>query len=131
MDEMLQKIRGIYFDSLGRKAYTTRMRSDMGKMEMECIGKALNRGHVPTVHVDDKLSSFMTCAQCDMMGSMTHEEGSSGNILEVNCGTKVSTTNLEQAWDQAEDPYKYQVEARLFDDDLPDGEETRGPLARY
>lgn len=129
MDEIVEKIKQVYFDSIGKRAYTARIRSDMGKMEMECIGRALNRGHVPKVHIDGKLSSFMTCDQCDMMGSMTHEEGSSGSILEVNCGTKISISDPERAWDQAEDPYKYQVEARIFDEDVPNEQEARLPVS--
>lgn len=115
-----KKYRDMYFDSLGKKAYTARIRSKMGEMELIAMQKAHEHGHTPRVHVDNKISSFLTCDKCDMMGSVTSDEGTSGSILEVQCGTTISFADPERAWDQAEDPYKYQVEARLFDEDLSD-----------
>lgn len=109
-----EEIRQAYHDSLGKKSYTTRARSDIGKVEMRALGKALRMGHKALVHVDNTRSSFLACSECDIMGSVTHDEGMSGSILEVECGTKISTRDPESAWDQAEDPYKYQVEADLF-----------------
>jgi hypothetical protein len=111
----------MYFDSIGKRAYTTRIQSDMGQMEMESIRKAHSLGHVPRVHIDNKISSFLTCMTCDMMGSVTSDEGTSGSILEVKCGTSISISDPERAWDQAEDPFKYQVESFLLDEDLPNG----------
>jgi hypothetical protein len=67
----------MYFDSIGKRAYTTRIQSDMGQMEMESIRKAHSLGHVPRVHIDNKISSFLTCMTCDMMGSVTSDEGTS------------------------------------------------------
>lgn len=115
-----KQYRDLYFESLGKKAYTSRIQSRMGIMEMESIGKAYNKGHDPRVHIDSKISSFLTCTKCDMMGSVTSDEGTSGSILEVECGTKISISDPERAWDQAEDPYKFQVEARVFNEELSD-----------
>ena len=119
-DVGIEEIRQAYHDSLGKRRYTIRSRSDLGKLEMAALGKAQEMGHMASVHVDNTRSSFLACTECDMMGSVTIDEGISGSILEVECGTKISFSDPERAWDQAEDPYKYQVEARVFDEELPD-----------
>lgn len=113
-----KEYKDMYFDSLGKRAYTTRIQSEMGRMEMSSISKAHSLGHRPKVHIDNKISSFITCSTCDMMGSVTSDEGTSGSILEVKCGTPISISDPERAWDQAEEPFKYKVGAILFDEDL-------------
>jgi uncharacterized Zn-finger protein len=115
-----KEIRDLYFDCLGKKRYTTRIRSAIGGMEMDCLAKAISHGHSPRVHLDSRTESFLSCLNCDMMGSITLDEGVSGSILEVQCGAQISTRDPESAWDQAQDPYTYYVPAQLFGDELPD-----------
>ncbi len=116
-----REYKDMYFDSLGKKAYTTRIQSRMGEMEMTSIRRAHSLGHRPKIHIDNKISSFLTCEACDMMGSVTSDEGTSGSILEVTCGTPISISDPERAWDQAEDPFKYEVGAVILDEDLSNG----------
>ena len=80
---------------------------------------ALELGHLPKIYLDSRTESFLDCGKCGMMGSISSDEGTSGPILEVQCGTqKVSNRDPERAWEQASDPYIYAVEARLFDEDV-------------
>ena len=116
-----REYKDMYFDSLGKKAYTTRIQSGMGEMEVTSIRRAHSLGHRPKIHIDNKISSFLTCEACDMMGSVTSDEGTSGIILEVTCGTPISISDPERAWDQAEDPFKYEVGSILLDEDLSNG----------
>ena len=116
-----REYKDMYFDSLGKKAYTTRIQSGMGEMEVTSIRRAHSLGHRPKIHIDNKISSFLTCEACDMMGSVTSDEGTSGSILEVTCWTPISISDPERAWDQAEDPFKYEVGSILLDEDLSNG----------